>query len=193
MEILDLDTLDVKSNMMREMSTRTQSSTALGQDHVDRRLAELNGTLPDLDLDVEGVVERIQGLERRFRLAMEETLADRGLSYGEWKLLCSLRHAPSHTSTPGELSAALELSSGAMTNRIDQLERAGFVRRQPDPADRRGVRVELTGSGDGIWVESTNAQAIKEALVASALTKSEQHQLNALLRKLMLAFERTET
>ncbi len=80
-----------------------------------------------------------------------------------------------------------------MTNRIDQLERAGFVRRQPDPADRRGVRVELTGSGDGIWVESTNAQAIKEALVASALTKSEQHQLNALLRKLMLAFERTES
>jgi DNA-binding MarR family transcriptional regulator len=175
------------------MSTSTSSPETAGQDHVDRRLEELNGTLPDLDIDVEGIVERIQGLERRFRLAMEETLADHGLSYGEWKLLCSLRGAHSHTSTPGELSASLELSSGAMTNRLDQLERAGFVRRQPDPADRRGVRVELTGSGDGIWVESTNAQAIKEALVASALAKSEQKQLNALLRKLMLAFERSET
>ena len=80
-----------------------------------------------------------------------------------------------------------------MTNRVDQLERAGFVRRQPDPADRRAVRVELTTSGDRIWVESTNAQAIKEALVASALSKSEQRQLNTLLRKLMLEFERAET
>ena len=178
---------------MREMSTRTPSPRPSARTTSTAGSGELNGDLPDLDLDVEGIVERIQGIERRLRLAMEETLDDHGLSYGEWKLLCSLRHAPERTSTPGELSAALELSSGAMTNRIDRLERAGLVRRHPDPADRRGVRVELTGRGDGIWVESTNAQAIKEALIASALTKREQHQLNALLRKLMLEFERTET
>ena len=59
-----------------------------------------------------------------------------------------------------------------------------------DPDDRRGVRVELTDAGTSAWVESTNTQAIKEKLIASALTKAEQHQLNALLRKLMLAFER---
>src|SRR5262249_54226292 len=148
--------------------------------------------LPDLDLDVEGIVERIQGLEKRFRAAMEETLESHGLAYGEWRVLCRLRRAHDHTSTPGELSANLELSSGAMTNRLDRLERGGYVRRHPDPSDRRGVRVELTAEGDEIWLESTNTQAIKEALIASALTKDEQHQLNALLRKLMLEFERTE-
>ena len=78
-----------------------------------------------------------------------------------------------------------------MTNRIDRLEDAGLVARHRDPDDRRGVRVELTDAGAEAWVESTNTQAIKEKLIASALTKSEQHQLNGLLRKLMLAFEQT--
>jgi hypothetical protein len=53
------------------------------------------------------------------------------------------------------------------------------------------VRVEMTDAGAESWVESTNTQAIKEKLVASALTKDEQHQLNGLLRKLMLSFEHT--
>ena len=51
------------------------------------------------------------------------------------------------------------------------------------------MRIEPTEAGDRVWRESTNAQAIKEALVASALTREEQEQLNGLLRKLMLSFE----
>jgi DNA-binding MarR family transcriptional regulator len=34
----------------------------------------------------------------------------------------------------------LELSSGAMTNRLDRLERVSFIRRLPDPDDRRLCR-----------------------------------------------------
>jgi DNA-binding MarR family transcriptional regulator len=172
----------------------TATQPAFQTDHIDGKLDELarRADLPDLDLDVEGIVERIQGLERRFRLAMEETLESHNLTYGEWSTLCKLRRFPDRTSTPGELSALLELSSGAMTNRIDQLENAGLVQRHRDPSDRRGVRVEMTDAGLQTWRESTNTQAIKEALVASALTKDEQHQLNGLLRKLMLEFERAE-
>jgi DNA-binding MarR family transcriptional regulator len=189
LKILSSKSLDVKSIIMETMKVSAQPA----EDHVDRRLEELcGGDLPDLDIDVEGIVERIQGLEKRFRLALEDTLESHGLSYGEWRVLCRLRRAHDNTSTPGELSANLELSSGAMTNRLDRLEKDGFVRRQPDPSDRRGVRVELTEDGNQAWIESTNTQAMKEALVASALTKDEQHQLNTLLRKLMLEFERTE-
>ena len=174
---------------MSTASERAQKDAA--RDHVDARLEELcGGDLPDLDLDVEGIVERIQGLERRLRLAMEETLVQYGISYGEWRLLHALRRAPDRTSTPGELSTKLELSSGAMTNRLDRLERAGLVERHPDPHDRRGIRVAMTEAGNSAWIESTNAQAIKEALIVRALSKSEQHQLNGLLRKLMLEFDR---
>jgi DNA-binding MarR family transcriptional regulator len=173
------------------MGTRRTTARTGREDHVDRRLEELKlEGVPDIDLVVEGIVERIQRLERRFRQAMEGTLEDHGLSLGEWKALTHLRHAPAVGLTPGELSRKLMLSSGAMTNRLDQLEKAGLVRRRPDPADRRGVRVDITDEGNRVWAESTNAQAIKESLVAGALSEREQQQLNTLLRKLMLEFER---
>jgi DNA-binding MarR family transcriptional regulator len=166
------------------------TTDAQGEDRVDRRLRELScGDLPDLDPDVEGIVERIQGINKRLQAVMEETLGEHDLSYGEWRVLCALRRRPGRASTPGELAAKVELSSGAMTSRLDRMEREGLIRRLPDPLDRRGVRIELTDDGDSSWIESTNAQAIKEALIASALSKQEQHALNTLLRKLMLALE----
>ena len=79
---------------------------------------------------------------------MEETLDEHGLSWGEWKVLGLLRHAgPPYRSSPGYLAERAELSSGAMTNRLDRLEAAGLIRRLPDPTDRRGVQVELTEAG----------------------------------------------
>ena len=44
----------------------------------------------------------------------------------------------------GDLAQASRLSTGAITAVIDRLERAGYARRVPDPADRRRVVVELT-------------------------------------------------
>jgi DNA-binding MarR family transcriptional regulator len=164
------------------------------KDRIDIFLEHLDG-IPDLDYQVEGIVDRINSLQRKFRRDLELTLAEHDLSWGEWKVLGSLWHQREgipHCSSPGELAAELELSSGAMTNRIDRLEKTGLVRRWPDPDDRRGVKVELTEAGAKAWVDSTNAQARKEALVAGALTKPEQVELNDLLRKLMLEFEREE-
>jgi DNA-binding MarR family transcriptional regulator len=167
--------------------TEPAAPQAEGRDHIDAFLDRLVD-IPGLDYEVEGIVDRIQSLQRRFRYALEETLSEHGLSWGEWKVLGKL--ILGECGSPGELSSELEVSSGAMTNRLDRLEQAGLIRRLPDPADRRGVKIELTSAGLDAWTESTSAQARKEALVASALEKSEQVELNALLRKLMLAFER---
>jgi DNA-binding MarR family transcriptional regulator len=46
--------------------------------------------------------------------------------------------------TAGRLAEATGLTTGAITTVIDRLERSGFARRRPDPADRRRVLVELT-------------------------------------------------
>jgi DNA-binding MarR family transcriptional regulator len=62
----------------------------------------------------------------------------------------------------------------------------------PDPADRRGVLVELTPEGRRLYEETVGVQARKEELIASALTVTEKKQLNALLRRLMMEFERIE-
>ena len=77
-----------------------------------------------------------------------------------------------------------------MTNRLDRLEEAGLVRRLPDPGDRRSIQVELTEAGAQRYRESVAAQAAKEALIAASLDSGEQQRLNALLRRLMITFER---
>jgi DNA-binding MarR family transcriptional regulator len=164
------------------------------RDHIDRFLEEHADALLGVDLAVEAIVDRIQGIHRRLRHAMDETLAAFELTWGEWQLLTQLRWAgPPHQGSPGDLARKLELSSGAMTNRLDQLERAGLIRRLPDPNDRRGVLVELTEEGLQVWRRSVVAQAKKEAMIASALDAKEMDQLNHLLRRVMLELERRES
>ncbi|MBO9710238.1 MAG: MarR family transcriptional regulator [Caulobacter sp.] len=45
--------------------------------------------------------------------------------------------------TAGELARATGLTSGAITGLVDRLERAGYVAREDDPADRRRVVVRV--------------------------------------------------
>jgi DNA-binding MarR family transcriptional regulator len=162
------------------------------EDHIDRFLTRLEpvANAVGIDLEVEGIIDRVNGISRRVKRGMEATLAEHALTVPDWQVMSTLRLAgPDYRSAPGSLAADLELSSGAMTSRLDRLEEAGLVRRLPDPDDRRGVVVELTDAGRKAWDEAASVQGGREAFFASALNKKEQRQLNALLRKLMLAFE----
>lgn len=164
------------------------------RDHVDRFLETIHFVLPDLDLEVEGIVDRISGLSRRIHRTMDETLVEFGLDSAEHKALSTLAQAGKpYRSTPGKLAKRMDLSSGAMTNRLDRLEQAGLIRRLPDPDDRRGVLVELTDEGRRLYQQAVGVQAKKEALVTAALNEREKKQLNSLLRRLMLEFERRES
>ena len=49
-------------------------------------------------------------------------------------------------STPSRLAAGTGLTSGGVTVALDRLERAGYIRRQPNPADRRSLLVTLIPS-----------------------------------------------
>src|SRR5437763_3400321 len=129
------------------------------QDHIDRFLESIRERLPMLDPAVEGLVDRIGGLSRRFHRALDETLAEFDLDYAEYKLLGLLnREAEVYRSSPGRLARLMELSSGAMTNRLDRLEQAGLIRRLPDPSDRRGTQVELTPKGKRVYEDAIGVQ-----------------------------------
>ena len=178
------------AHFLEEMANTARSAQ---RDHVDRFLETINLVFPDLDLEVEGLVDRITGISRRINRALDETLGELGLELGEYKLLSVLSQADEpHRSTPGALSKRMELSSGAMTNRLDRMEEAGLIRRLADPGDRRKVVVELTEHGRETYRRTVGVQAQKEALFAAALSDREKVELNRLLRQLMIEFERRE-
>jgi len=45
--------------------------------------------------------------------------------------------------SPKDITQELKLSTGSTTALLDRLEKAGLVRRLPNPADRRGLLIEL--------------------------------------------------
>ena len=163
------------------------------EDNIDHLLAELGDAGAPIDLEVEGIVDRISTINKRVRAALKETLAEYGVTPEDWGVLTMLRLRKQVRISPGALARDLDLSSGATTSRLDRLEGAGYIRRLPDPEDRRGVLVELTDAGRAAWESAIEVQGRKEAFFASALTKAEQQQLNALLRKLIIAFYARES
>ncbi|HEY3463191.1 MAG TPA: MarR family transcriptional regulator [Gaiellaceae bacterium] len=161
------------------------------RDHVDGFLDEISADLPsDLDLTVEGIVDRIGGINRRIKWMHDETLDELGLTMSDWHVLTALRWAGApYRRRAGELARRAELTSGAMTSRLDALEKEGLVRRLRDSGDRRSVLVELTDKGRRKHGQTLGIQAQKEALLAAALSEREKEQLNALLRRVMLTLE----
>jgi DNA-binding MarR family transcriptional regulator len=85
----------------------------------------------------------------------------------------------------GELQRILALSSGTLTGALDRMEKAGLVRRTPDPEDGRAFRVEPAP------FDARKRRAIEGTLEAmeeecfSCLTARERAELLRLLTKLV--------
>jgi DNA-binding MarR family transcriptional regulator len=161
------------------------------RDHVDGFLEDISDDLPEhLDLTVEGIVDRIGGINSRIKRMHNETLEQLGLTMSDWHVLTSLRWSGApYRRKVGWLARRADLTSGAMTSRLDALEKQGLVRRLRDPDDRRSVIVEMTEKGLERHEEAMAIQGPKEALLAKALTDREKEQLNSLLRRVMITLE----
>ncbi len=159
------------------------------KDSIDRFLERALDWFPTLDREVEAAVDRMEKLTKKIDRLTEQTVGRFGLNTGEFKLLLKLRQTPGDRASAGRLASSLSLSSGAMTNRIDRLEEAGFVARERDPEDRRSVVVVLTQEGRDILDKAVDTQAEEERSILSALTPDEQRQLNSLLRTVLLSIE----
>jgi MarR family 2-MHQ and catechol resistance regulon transcriptional repressor len=84
----------------------------------------------------------------------------------------------------GDLSRKMLVSGGNMTCVVDNLEKEELVYRTHSESDRRAVVVALTEKGEKLLKDifPQHAACIREA--ASVLTREEQEQLSALLKKL---------
>ena len=156
------------------------------KDDLDDLLLIWAREIPLLDPLTEGIVERIHILAYRLNESASETLAEFGLDRRAFKLLGRLRRqGPPYRRSAGMLAADLQLSSGAMTNRLDRLETAGLIRRLPDPSDRRGTLVEPTEAGHAVWDATVDKQARREQAITAVLSEDERVELHRLLRHLM--------
>jgi len=160
------------------------------EDEVDQLIAGWRRALPDVDSSPLEVLSRVTRLARHLDRQRTTVLARHDLEIWTFDVLSALRRSePPHQLSPGQLVAQTMVTSGTMTNRIDHLEQRGLVRRRPDPADARSVRVQLTAAGrrrvDGALVDLV----ARENAILGALDDDARAALADLLRRVVAPFD----
>ncbi|GAB3362962.1 MarR family transcriptional regulator [Amycolatopsis echigonensis] len=126
---------------------------------------------------------RLRRVAHQLELAMRRELSAHGIELWELEMLAALKRAPEHRLTPGQVMAAVELTSGSVTHRITRLEARGWVRRDKDPGDRRSVLVTLTAEGKQQALASFALKTEVEREIAKALDPETIDVVNDALRR----------
>ncbi len=160
-------------------------------DPIDLILKQWANERSELDSSGFAVVGRILLLGKVLESRVTRALAP--LSLGAFDILATLRRQGTpFRLTPTQLSRATLLTSGAITGRLDRLEKAKLVRRSADPTDRRGVRVALTDKGREL-IDRAIVTRFDESLDAvRQMPKADQLALADLLRSLIASLAPTQ-
>lgn len=159
-------------------------------DVIDRMNEQWRRVRPDLDPEPLGVVGRVLVLAKLLDRSVNEALAKHQLSLGQFDILATLRRIEGDGGlTPTQLMQSVMLSSGGMTNRLDRLEKAGHIARQPDPGDRRGVVIRLTAEGKQFIDQATETRFTEACTSLPPMGKQELEELTVLLRKWLESYE----
>ncbi|MBA2772921.1 MAG: MarR family transcriptional regulator [Nocardioidaceae bacterium] len=159
-------------------------------DAVDHIADQWAAERPDLDVGPMEVIGRIHRVGALLDTRLREVFAQAALGNGDFDVLASLRRSGSpYELTPTELSAATMVTSGAVTKRVDRLERLGLVDRQVSESDGRGRVIGLTRQGRALVDRLHPLHLANEDQLLHALDAEERAQLAGLLRKLLLSLE----
>ncbi len=93
---------------------------------------------------------------------------------------------PASPRTPAELADAAGVTRATMTGLVDTLERDGFVRREPDPNDRRMMSVRLTARAEEFLHSMLPAHFELMARLMAPLSEPERKTLVGLLNKILV-------
>jgi DNA-binding MarR family transcriptional regulator len=157
------------------------------RDSIDTFITQWKKERPDLDPWPVGILGRTQRISTHLQSRASKWLAPLGLTWESFSLLVALRRSgPPYELRPTDIYRESLVTSGAITNRIDRVEKLGWVKRYNSPHDRRGVIVRLTASGRAV---ADRAIEIHFRELAAQLSKIGKKDREALVRGLsMLLF-----
>lgn len=158
-------------------------------DHIERILSQWRRERPDLDVAPMGTIGRIKLLNQVLVQAMEKTWAEYGLNGASFDVLATLlRSGAPYALSPGDLITSTMVTSGTMTNRIDQLVKSGLVERVKNPNDGRGFLISLTPEGFDLISDAVAAHVATQHRLVAAFPAEQRAQLDELLTQFLATF-----
>ena len=116
-------------------------------------------------------------------VALEEALAPLDLKAADYLVLVTL--ANDSADTASAICSVLSHDPGAMTRKIDALEKRGLVRRVRSPEDRRAIKLELTPDGKKLYPKAVAAAVGVANEFLRGFTKAEVRQLEGMLARML--------
>ncbi len=160
-------------------------------DHVDKILTQWQQERPDLNVAPMGTLGRLKRLNQSLMRRMEQTWAAYGLNDSSFDVLATLRReGPPYALSPSDLMASTMVTSGTMTHRLQQLEKAELIERVKNPADGRGFLISLSEKGFALIDEAVAAHVETQAELVSGLSDKQRAQLDALLKQFLSSVEK---
>jgi DNA-binding MarR family transcriptional regulator len=116
------------------------------------------------------------------RAAADTAVQRHGLRLGQDHLLAALWAEDGRT--PGEIAAAVNVTTPAVTKLATRMAESGWLERRPDPHDNRLVRLWLTPAGRALQKPIEAERQALEDRITATLTKTERAQLMKALTKI---------
>ncbi|MFJ8753012.1 MarR family winged helix-turn-helix transcriptional regulator [Streptomyces sp. NPDC102441] len=135
--------------------------------------------------DSDGMLaEQLLRLTRRLQRIQSRQLEPIGITPAQFRLLRTTAH---YEGPPrmADLAERLDVVPRAVTTLVDGLEASGRVRRAPDPANRRVVRIEITEEGRAVLRSMRDARKAAAEEILAPLTAEQREVLGGLLTALV--------
>jgi DNA-binding MarR family transcriptional regulator len=115
---------------------------------------------------------------------------DAGISHYEYFVLAGLSMAAGRTLRMSDLAVFTQGTLARLSNVVAQLEKRGWGRRAPDPADGRCTLAILTEQGWAKVAQSAPGHVEEvRRIVFDPLTKAQQRQLQEISRRILRAID----
>jgi DNA-binding MarR family transcriptional regulator len=121
---------------------------------------------------------------RRLLEALDLDLASHELSMADYEVLAQLSDAPERKMRMSELAEVAMLSRSRLSHRIKVMEKAGWVKREACPEDKRGFFAVMTGKGWKAIVGAApdHVESVRTRFV-DHLTKEDQRVLSEIFER----------
>lgn len=159
--------------------------TRTERDHLDP------GTLAVAEQDA---WQKLGAIMIKLPAVLDAALQPDGLTHLEYLSLAGLAAAPEGTRRMSDLAVLANGSVSRLSNVLKRLERSGWVRREPDPADGRFTRVILTADGREKFGASTpNYVSTIRSLMVEPLRADQVGQLQDIADRILRRMDPDDT
>ena len=122
---------------------------------------------------------------RRLLEALDFDLGHHELSMADYEVLAQLSDAPERKMRMSELADVAMISRSRLSHRIKVMEKAGWVRREPCPIDKRGYFAVMTAKGWKAIVAAApdHVESVRSRFL-DHLTKEDQRVLSEIFERI---------